>query len=29
MTRAQFDKYAAASPEERMSMWGIAAQSGV
>jgi hypothetical protein len=29
MTRAQFDKYAAAPPEERMSMWGIAAQSGV
>jgi hypothetical protein len=26
---AQFDKYAAAPPEERMSMWGIAAQSGV
>jgi len=29
MTRAQFDQYTATPPEERRSMWGTAAQSGV
>jgi hypothetical protein len=29
MTRAEFDKYTATPPDERRSMWGTAAQSGV
>jgi hypothetical protein len=29
MSRADFGKYAAASPEERKSMWGMGASSGI